>query len=96
MCGSGHQLAPGFIEWPCEGNLDGSEGDGDFFVGDLDVVPGEFNDVRDLLAEDQDKDRCRAVSWAHFGCVGEALDKVLLCGCVESGAGAAAVGLQLQ
>ena len=93
---SGSQLAQGHIERVREGNLDGPEGDGDVLVGDLDVVPGEFDDVGDLLAKDQDEDRGRTVSWAHLGRAGEALDDFLLLGCVESGAGAAAVGLQLQ
>lgn len=49
-----------------ECDLDCSDPDGDEFLGDIDVVPGEADDVLDRLAEhmldeDDDEYRCGAV-----------------------------------
>ena len=42
------------------------------------TVPGESDDVLDLLAEDEDEDRGRAVAWADLVGADDALDCVLL------------------
>lgn len=59
--GGGRQFAPGLIERRCKCDFDSSEGDGDEFLCHGDVVPGQLDDVGDLLAEDQNEDGCCAV-----------------------------------
>jgi hypothetical protein len=38
-----------------------SDADGDQVFGDLDVVPGESDDILDLLPADEDENRCSTV-----------------------------------
>ncbi|WP_431841698.1 hypothetical protein [Calidifontibacter indicus] len=50
------------------------EADGDDVVGHDDAVPGELDDVFDVLAEDDDQDRCCPVAHTELTVVHHAFD----------------------
>ena len=64
---------------------------GDDVVGNGDVVPGELDDVFDVLAEYDDQDRCSPISHGELVGVHHALDGCVLLGLGQPRAGAAAM-----
>lgn len=96
VAGVHRQLPPGFIERAGQGDLDRSDAHAHQIVSDYDLIPGEADDILDLLAEHKDEDRRRAVAWGEFLSVNDSLDRMLLVYRVHSRAGAAAVALDLQ
>ena len=72
------ELAPGFIERRCAVRSRWLRGDGDQFLCHGDVVPGQLDDVGDLLPEDQDEDRCCAVPRVDVGRCGLGCGRALL------------------
>jgi hypothetical protein len=96
VAGVHRQLPPGFIERAGQGDLDRSDAHAHQIVSDYDLIPGEADDILDLLAEHKDEDRRRAVAWGEFLSVNDSLDRMFLVYRVHSWAGAAAVALDLQ
>ena len=57
VAGRGGQLAPGPVEWVAGARSRLLRPDGEELVGDVGVVPGEADNVLDLLAGDEDEYR---------------------------------------
>lgn len=65
VLGVGGELTPGAIEGVGQHDLKVDEPDGDDVVGHCHVLPGELDDVLDLLGEHEHEDRCGAITWSQ-------------------------------
>jgi hypothetical protein len=60
--GTGRELVPGAVEWVGERDRKACQTHRDQFIGDGHVVPGEPDNLLDLLGEDEYQDRRRTVT----------------------------------
>lgn len=91
MPGAVGELSPGAVEELWESDLEAGESDGDQVVGDGHVVPGEPDDLLDLLGEHEHENRGSTVARCQLVAVEGVLHRLILLGRAESWAGAAAM-----
>ncbi len=72
------EFAPGWSSGSGERDVDLADADGDDLVAYLHVVPGQRDDVFDLLAEDEDEDGCSTIPACDLFRVDDALDRMVL------------------
>jgi hypothetical protein len=66
VTGVRRQFAPWSVERVRQCDPARTDADGDQVLGDFDVVPGESDDIVDLLPEDEDEDRRGTVPWGEL------------------------------
>jgi hypothetical protein len=66
IAGLRRQFAPRSIKWVWQRDLNRAATDRDEVVGDFHIVPGESDNILDLLPEDENEGRRSAVACGEF------------------------------
>jgi hypothetical protein len=91
VAGIGREGPPGCVQWLPQLDREAAECDGYEIIGHADVLPGQCDDVLDLLAEDENEYRGRAIARTQVAAVDDFGERGLLVASAELLAGTSAV-----